>query len=160
MSRFAVAVASCAIVAGCSGMPTAPASSSTLGGPLTLADPSLSGTVYTLIAVDSDSMTYVASGGQSFEVPYDSGTTFRRANLNLIPTDPLDECRTLAEAYNNVDPLNSDSYLAVLSSYASQQCKARIVAQFKNLAPTDPFAPSDPFLPPTPIRILSFQPTP
>lgn len=160
MNRFAVVLASCAIVAGCSGMPTAPASSSTLGGPLGLADPSVSGTAYTLIEIDSDSMTYVASGGQEFEAPYDNDTIFRRAQLNLFPNDPLDECRSLAEAYNNVDPINSDSYLAVLSSYASQQCNARIVAQFTNLSPSDPYAPGDPYVPPNPVRILSFQPIP
>ena len=161
MNRIAIVLASCAIVAGCSGMPTAPASSSagaTLGGPLAVTDPSVSGTAYTLIAVDQDSMTYVASGGQEFETPYDNGTTFRRAQLDRY--DSNDPCRTLAEAYNNIDPINSDSYFGVLSSYASQQCNARIVAQFTNLSPTDPYLPGDPYVPPNPIRILSFQPIP
>lgn len=163
MNRIAVVLASCTLVAGCSGMPTAPSSSTraTFGGPLALADPSLSGTDYTLIAIDSDSMTYVASSGVQFEAPYDSGTTFRRANLNNFPNDPLHpECRELAEDYNNVTAVNSDGFLGLLSSYASQQCRARIVTQLTNLSPGDPYQPGDPYLPPSPIRILSFQPIP
>jgi hypothetical protein len=50
--------------------------------------------------------------------------------------------------------------LAVLTSYASQQCNARIVAQLTNLLPGDPYQPGDPYVPPNPIRILSFQPIP
>ena len=161
MTRIVVLLASCAIVAGCSAMPTAPAASSTgatLGGPLALADPSVSGTGYTLIAIDSHSMTYVASGGQEFEAPYDSNTTFRRAQLDKYsPTDP---CRAIAESYNSIGAISSDSYLAVLTSYASQQCNARIVAQLTNLLPGDPYQPGDPYVPPNPIRILSFQPIP
>lgn len=102
-----------------------------------------------------------AADEQDAEESSDSGTTFRRANLNNYPVDPIHpECRELAEAYNNTDPINSDSFLGVLLSYASQRCNARIVAQFTNLQPSDPYAPSDPYVPPNPVRILSFQPIP
>ena len=102
-----------------------------------------------------------AADEQDAEESSDSGTTFRRANLNNYPVDPIHpECRELAEAYNNTDPINSDSFLGVLSSYASQRCNARIVAQFANLQPSDPYSPGDPYVPPNPVRILSFQPIP
>ena len=155
MTRIVVLLASCAIVAACSAMPTAPAASSTgatLAGALALADPSLNGTSYQLTSITVDTMSFTNAQGE-FSAPYDADTVFRRANLNQYPTDPIHPaCRALAESYNN--PLLSDSFFATLSAYATERCNGRIVIQFGSLFPNDPIVP------PNPVRILSFQPIP
>jgi hypothetical protein len=126
------------LLAACSASPTSPSALANSPGGIavtSLADPTLSGTAYQLTAVTSTTMSF-ANNQNTLTVPFDSSTTFRRAQLNLYaPSDPyLDE----ATAYNSATTVDA----SVLSTFIGGN--ARIIVQRL----------------PDPIRILSFQPIP
>ena len=109
-----------------------------------LYEPTLSGSAYRIDAVTETSITLVNNQG-TVTAPWDANTRFRRAQLNLIPNDPVHPCYDAFVGYNNVG-LGDGGFS--LSSLALCGSSARVIIQYDN------------GLPPNPVRILSFQPIP